>query len=296
MQTFRHLLISIAALLVLSGCASSRKTQNDFVVENSVFWKVSGKNLKSSSYIYGTLHLMCKEDIIIPEKAKEAIRNADDVYFELDLDDPATSLRMMGSMKMKDGKTLQDIFTPDEYSRLERYFKDSFSTSISGMKQMKPFFLISLMYPKLLSCKKQSGVDMELLNIAKEQKKPIKGLESVEKQASVFDSIPYRMQAAELMKSLDSIQSGRRQFMEMIEDYRKQDLGKLMKMTEMENFGSSEYMDLLLDDRNKNWVEQMKKLMPGKKLFFAVGAGHLGGEQGLVRLLRKEGYQVTPVR
>lgn len=287
-------LLYLFSFLFLAGCASSRNAAS--ADENSVFWKVSGNGMKHDCYLYGTLHLMCKEDIIISEKTREAIKGADDVYFELDLDDPATSLRMMGSMKMKDGKTLQDIFTPEEYTRVEKYFKDTLSASITSMKQMKPFFLVSLMYPRMMTCKKQSGIDQELLKIAREYKKPVKGLESVEFQASVFDSIPYREQAVELIKAIDSMEKGRAMLNDMVDVYRRQDLTAIRKLTESENFGSADNMAILLDKRNINWAKQLKVLMPEKKLFVAVGAGHLPGEQGVISLLRKEGYKVTPIR
>lgn len=293
MKNIKQLLYLLPVIL-LAGCASSRNAAS--ADENSVFWKVSGKGMKHDCYLYGTFHLMCKEDIVISDKAREAIKNADDVYFELDLDDPAGSLRMMGSMKMKDGKTLQDIFTPEEYARVEKYFKDTLSTSISSMKQMKPFFLVSLMYPKMMTCKKQSGIDQELLKMAREYKKPIKGLESVEFQASVFDSIPYRIQAVELIKAIDSMEAGRAMFNKMVDVYRRQDLMAIRKLTESENFGSPENMGILLDKRNIEWVKQLKVLMPEKKLFVAVGAGHLPGDLGVINLLRKEGYKVTAVR
>jgi len=53
--------------------------------------------------------------------------------------------------------------------------------------------------------------------------------------------------------------------------------------------------DILLNDRNKNWVGQLKKIMKKEAVFVAVGAGHLVGEQGLIALLRKEGYNLRPI-
>ncbi|HEY5392984.1 MAG TPA: TraB/GumN family protein, partial [Hanamia sp.] len=66
-------------------------------------------------------------------------------------------------------------------------------------------------------------------------------------------------------------------------------------LTESDDFGSEKYDDLLLKDRNKNWVEQLNTIMKRESVFVAVGAGHLVGENGLVSLLRKEGYTVEPL-
>ena len=56
-----------------------------------------------------------------------------------------------------------------------------------------------------------------------------------------------------------------------------------------------QYEDILLNNRNYNWVEKLKKLMPGKSLVVAVGAGHLPGDKGVINLLRKAGFTVTPI-
>ena len=58
---------------------------------------------------------------------------------------------------------------------------------------------------------------------------------------------------------------------------------------------NSNYEDVLLRNRNLNWIPVMSKLMATGPVFFAVGAGHLGGETGVIRLLRKQGYTLTPV-
>jgi uncharacterized protein YbaP (TraB family) len=59
--------------------------------------------------------------------------------------------------------------------------------------------------------------------------------------------------------------------------------------------GMEEYMDILLFDRNRRWAQDMPKLMAGQSLLFAVGAGHLPGDQGVINLLRKMGYNVKPL-
>ena len=55
------------------------------------------------------------------------------------------------------------------------------------------------------------------------------------------------------------------------------------------------FTDILLYHRNQNWVKKLKTLLPEKSILVAVGAGHLPGEKGVINLLRKEGYKVTPV-
>jgi uncharacterized protein YbaP (TraB family) len=140
-----------------------------------------------------------------------------------------------------------------------------------------------------------SGVEQELLKIAAKDKKEIKGFETIAFQASVFDSIPYDVQAKSLLKTIDSIDAYKVQFDKMVKVYKTQQIDQLEAMFTDETFGIKDGLDVLLDKRNLNWVEQLKTILPNNNIFMAVGAGHLVGKKGLIELLRKEGYQLRPI-
>jgi uncharacterized protein YbaP (TraB family) len=139
-------------------------------------------------------------------------------------------------------------------------------------------------------------VEEELMKIAKESKKEIKGLETMQFQASVFDSIPYEWQAKELLKSIDSFSVYKDEFDKMLAMYKNQQLDSMESMIDKSEFGADKYGDLLLTDRNKNWVKQLKTIMKNESVFVAVGAGHLLGNTGLINLLKKAGYKVEPLQ
>ncbi|MBS1566154.1 MAG: TraB/GumN family protein, partial [Bacteroidetes bacterium] len=144
-------------------------------------------------------------------------------------------------------------------------------------------------------CPAKDGMEQVIMKEAKKDNKPIFGLETVKFQASVFDSIPYQRQAKDLLKMVDSSANGTDSSdMQLLDVYRKQDLNKMQKMTEDEE-GMSDYIDLLLYNRNADWVRKMPAIMKDKATLFAVGAGHLGGDKGVISLLRKAGYMVRPV-
>jgi uncharacterized protein len=278
------------------GCHAQQehnfKKQSD---SNTLLWEVSGKDLKHPSFLFGTFHLLCKDDIHFSDQLKGAIKESDDIYMELDMDDPSTILSGMLYMNMKDGKKLSDLYTPEEYKKLQTYFADSLNTPMMLLQRAKPYFLVALIYPKMMSCESPSGVEEELLKIAKENKKEIKGLETMQFQASVFDSIPYEWQAKELLKNIDSFSVYKSEFDEMIRLYKNQELDSMQNMVGASEFGSDEYEDLLLNNRNKKWVEELDEIMRKESVFVAVGAGHLGGDNGLINLLKKEGYHVEPL-
>ncbi|HMO62842.1 MAG TPA: TraB/GumN family protein [Ferruginibacter sp.] len=263
--------------------------------ENTLLWQIEGKGILKPSYLFGTFHLMCREDIQFSNQLKQAIRSADTVYMELDMDDPTMLLKGFLMMRMKEGKKISHFVTPEEYSILSNFFKDSLHMPIALLENVKPYFLIALLYPKLMPCKATSGVEEELVKLSKQYKKQIKGLETLAFQSAVFDSIPYEVQAKELVKAINNMDSYRQYFDTMLDVYKNQQLARIETLFKDKDFGAEEYQEVLLDKRNQNWLVQLKELLPQQSVFVAVGAGHLPGNTGLISLLRKEGFTVTPL-
>ena len=291
-------LIRILTLLtVFYSCNAQTKLPKLIINknDNSLLWEVSGNGLSQSSYLFGTFHLMCKNDIHFSGQLTTAVGRAEKIYMEMDMDDPAIMLGGLLLMNMKDGKTLQQLYSAAEYKRLEIFFRDSLHTPLSFLQKMKPFFLEALLYPKMMPCKTISGVEEELMKVAKLEKKEIKGFETMEFQASVFDSIPYEEQAKELLKSIDSMAVNKNNFDTMMNVYKSQQINEIENLFSKSEAGMQDHQDLLLNDRNKNWVAQLKTIMKTTPVFVAVGAGHLVGKLGLIALLRKEGYTVQPL-
>ncbi len=289
------LFFSLTSVLFL-GCQAqpthSFEKQKD---GNSLLWEVSGNGLKKPSFLFGTFHLLCKDDIHFSDALKMAIKQCDTVYMEVKIDDPSMMLSAMLYLNMRNDSTLENLYTPEEYKRVKDYFSDSLKMPISLLQRSKPYFLVALLYPRMMNCPSPSGVEEELLKIAKEDKKEIKGLETMQFQASVFDSIPYEWQAKELLKNIDSFSVYKDQFLTMLGFYKNQQMDSIKALMDTSEFSSEKYDDLLLNKRNKNWVEQLNTIMKNESVFVAVGAGHLVGENGLVSLLKKEGYTVEPL-
>lgn len=289
---FANLLICFG----LAGCHAQKETS--FVKQksaNTLLWEISGNGLQKPSFLFGTFHLLCPDDIQFSEQLKNAVNQSDEIYMELDMDDPSTLMEGMLYMNMKDGKTLADLYTPEEYKKLQTYFSDSLKTPLMLLERAKPYFLVALLYPKMMNCLTPAGVEEELLKVAKQDKKEIKGLETIQFQASVFDSIPYEWQAKELLKNIDSFAFYKQEFADMVRLYKNQQLDSMQNLAGASEFGSDKYEDLLLNDRNRKWVKKLKDIMKTESVFVAVGAGHLTGDNGLIHLLQKEGYKVDPL-
>lgn len=292
----RLLFYSLSTILFMSCKAQSDpsfvKQKND----NTLLWKVSGNGLKKPSFLFGTFHLLCKDDIHLGDQLKKAMKLSDKIYMEMDMDDPSTMLGGMLYMNMKNDKTLESLYTPEEYKRLSNYFSDTLKMPVMLLQKAKPYFLVALLYPRMMDCASPAGVEEELMKIAKEDKKEIKGLETIQFQASVFDSIPYEWQAKELLKNIDSFSVYKNEFETMLKFYKNQQLDSIKSLMGKNESGEKKYDDLLLNNRNKNWVKKLKEITKNESVFVAVGTGHLVGEKGLINLLRKEGYKVEPLQ
>lgn len=287
--------LAICALIFQSCTAQQTEKLQSNPDGNTLLWEISGNGLKKPSYLFGTFHLLCREDIHFSGQLKKALASADEVYFEMDLDDPSNTLGGLLFINMRKGLTLSDLYSEADYRRLETFFKDSLGRSLSGMKRMKPSVIEAVLYPKLMPCSSLSGIDMELLNLAQQAKKEVKGFETIAEQGAVFDSIPYETQAKGLLNTIDSFNIYRNMFDSLLVVYKNQQMNEIEKMMSKTESGLGESRYIMLDKRNINWVGQLKMILPEKSVFIAVGAGHLSGKNGVIELLEKEGYSVRPL-
>lgn len=294
----KMILCFIACGLLLVHC-SAQENNNPLPVNddnNSLLWRISGNGNSEPSYLFGTFHLLCKEDIHFSSALKTALSRSDTIYMELDMDDPSVMLSAMMYMNMDSGKTLKSLYTEEEYQRLSDYFKDSLNMSLSMFARAKPFFLVALFYPRMMDCNQPSGVEAALIKLANENSKEIKGLETMKFQASVFDSIPYEWQADELLKNIDSFEVAKREFEDMLRLYKNQNLDSIAIMINESEFGDGQFQEQLLSNRNKKWVAYLDSIMKYQSVFVAVGAGHLPGKYGVIQLLQELGYTVDPLK
>ena len=261
--------------------------------QNSLLWEISGKGLTAPSYVYGTMHMVCAEDTKMSDGLKAAIKNAKQVYFELDMDDMEEMMSVLKFARMTNGLKISDLLSTEDYQKIEEYFKNNKSVLPFGMMtRFKPYFITAMISEGIMGCKKKISVEQMIMSEARQYDKDVRGLETLEFQASIFDSIPYEKQAQDLVMYVDSIDRFKAITEEMVEMYRKQEINNMDSLMEKSDPGMMQYMDVLLYDRNKRWALQMPELMLNMPTLFAVGAGHLGGDKGVISLLKKQGFTV----
>ncbi|HEV3412139.1 MAG TPA: TraB/GumN family protein [Puia sp.] len=265
---------------------------------HTLLWRITGKGSAHPSYLFGTMHILCAADATLSDSLLSAIHSVDEVYFEINLGDLTGMLSAIQYMNMNHGEKLSDLLKPDEYARVKDYFSKHQSMLPFGMlERFKPMLISGLIEEQGLGCATTDGMEMKIMAALREQdnKKPINGLETAAFQASLFDSIPYAKQAKELVDYIDSADQNKEMTRQLADLYVKQDLDGIQALSDKDDPGMDEYMDLLLYDRNRKWARILDNLLPEKSLLIAVGAGHLPGKQGVIELLRKEGYTVEPV-
>src|SRR4030095_4012594 len=82
---------------------------------NTLLWKISGKDISRPSYLFGTIHLICEDDAILSNNMKKAIAQCDEIYFEVDMDNLFEMFAVMNKMKMKGDTTLKDLLSSSDY-------------------------------------------------------------------------------------------------------------------------------------------------------------------------------------
>ncbi|TMI84306.1 MAG: TraB/GumN family protein [Bacteroidetes bacterium] len=288
----------IGLLVAITSLASLAQSKNKNEL-NTLLWQISGNGVHSPSYLFGTIHMICSDDAILSDSLKNAIKNSDAIYFEVDMDNLFEMLGVVRKMKMRNDTTLADLLDKADYEKVRKYFEDKGTLlPFSILETYKPLVAASMLMESGTECQTPEAMEEVIMKEAKRYNKTVKGLETMAYQMSIFDTIPYKMQALQLVKYVDDVDKGQtdnKEYDELLQAYKDQDLSKLEELTKSTDMGISNFTDILLYNRNQNWVEKLKLILQDKPVVVAVGAGHLPGDKGVINLLRKAGYTVKPV-
>jgi uncharacterized protein YbaP (TraB family) len=294
-----RLLLKFLGLFLSSQLAFGQGNMQN--LDHALLWKIDGKGLSKSSYLFGTIHMIPSEDYFLPKGLEDAMNHVQKIFFEIDMaqmNNPGILFGMMDQLLMKNDTSLTDLLTTEEYGKLKNYF-DNAGLPLAMFERIKPMFLSAMAgsegNPFALQDGSSKSYEIELADMAKKKNIPTDGLETMAFQVSIFDSIPYAVQAKMLLESVTAESQSENQMKSMYKSYKEQDLNALNQTISKEDQQFLPYLEMMLYNRNKNWIPIMKTAMTDKPCFFAVGAGHLGGEKGVIQLLRNEGYEVRPV-
>ncbi|RAK02443.1 hypothetical protein LX87_00563 [Larkinella arboricola] len=266
----------------------------------SLLWKVSGNGLKQPSYLFGTYHILKDSYLKQNPKVKSAYEGAEGVVVETEIDSSAMlSMAMRGLML---NTSLNKLLSEADYKLVADEFRERTGYDLALFNQMKPIVTATML--SLAYAQKQSDtlstftglpIDLYFASDGRKRQKAVNTLETMEEQMSfLFDHDPVEKQAQQLVEMV----KGKADMYEMSKSvtdlYLKQDLQGMWKLNEKHSssFGDMTY---LIDERNRNWMKRIPALLAVRPTFVAVGALHLPGPNGLIELLKKEGYKVEPM-
>ncbi len=278
----------IIALIAVAVCIISSAAQSQ-----SLLWKITGKDLKEPSYLFGTIHMICPDELVLSEATKEAVKNTAQVALELDMDDPEFMAKAQQMALNKNMENISTKLSEEDRATVNAFFKANYGTDLSQLGVMKPFGLMAMIYMKGLDCAQPGSYEATFMQLKGD--KELVGLETIAYQINIFDQIPLEEQLGWLVEYTSDLEKMKTELDFMLKAYKSQDVEKLHDMiTSSVQFEA--YAEILLYKRNKEWIERIEKLIKDKPTFIAVGAGHLGSDKGVIALLKQEGYTVTPVK
>ena len=278
-------------LLILGICVQAQEQSKS----KSLLWKISGNGIQKPSYLFGTIHIICKEDYVWTKTMAKSLAQCEEICMEMDMDDPNILTKIAFAMVETNGKKLQEYFSTNDYKLVEKYFKDSLSINIEMFATMKPIVLQTLLTSTSFTCDSSVSYEVKLSEYAKQHEVEVTGLETPEEQIKLLEQIPVDSIISDLVATAKGIKNDDSLYYSMIAAYTHQDLPELYELI-LKAKEEGDNMNVFLDERNQKWIDRMTEHMEQKSVFFAVGAGHLWGESGLINLLRQNGYTVKALK
>ena len=265
--------------------------------DQSLLWKISGNGLEKDSYIFGTIHLLCQDDLNITPAIQNALDDSEQVVLELDFDDPSMTAKIQQMAMLSEGQNIKDLVTEEEYTTLSEFFQQNIGMPLDNLSMMKPFLLMSMIIPSALECMPGS-YELTLVKLASEADMEVLGLETVEEQMGAIDSFSQEELAEMLLETVENFDETKSEFAEMVTVYKRNDAEALYNLMQesMQETSIEDFNEVMLDNRNRVWIERIEGFAREKPTFFAVGAGHLGGEIGVLALLESAGYTLTAIK
>ena len=278
-------------LVFLTLCLNNAFSQQDY--PRTLLWRITGNGLLQPSYLYGTMHLMDKRLFQFGDSLYSSLEKVDGFAAEIEFEE------MMDSAFAKSVANIQyELLSDDEVkvdkSKLDRETKallkklkiESDKLSKKDLKKIRDYRLNHYVQKGEM----ETIVDGFLYGIAKRQGKWIGGIEDISDQLGLSDELGGELSAETVLRPEVDLKAS---FESLVDIYLAQDLNEINRYT-LTSY-SDGARDQLLVKRNIKMARRMDSLSAIRTMFFAVGAAHLPGDSGVIRLLRERGFQVDPV-
>ncbi len=284
------------ALLLTAGAANSQ-----------LLWKISGKDAKGDSYLFGTHHVAPVSLIDTTPGLKDAMAGVDAVYGEIDMSEmtsPSAQQVIMSAAMAPADSTVTKLLTAEQIDSVNAVL-GKYTNGMLKLDQLAMFkprmidtqlgmLQTMVAFPEFNG---QEQLDNTIQLKCRELGKNIKGFETLEQQMNLLMSGSMTEQASDLMESVRKDSEAAEKARKLANAYMSADINTIETMFLDPDLGMDEKSrKMLIDDRNADWLKQLSSILPSESVFIAVGAGHLIGDTGLIKELQKAGYTVTPVK
>lgn len=277
----------IGVLIVLFSMNASAQSSG-----SSLLWEISGNGLAKPSYLYGTFHMLCANDYAISETIRQKLLSTQQLYLEVDITKPGVQQELMTQMKFSESSLDKELGT--DFQQVDQAFQAITGISLNLFKQFKPFVSMSMLTLKTLDCPDKIQPESILSGIAKNANLGIEGLESVADQVAAVNAQPLDSQLLALKKMVEQFDISKKEMKELVRVYQLNHTDSIYAYMKNQSM-SNDFEQHMLIKRNRNWIPKMVSAFHQSPAFFAVGAGHLGGPEGVLALLREKGYQLKPL-
>lgn len=259
--------------------------------KNSLLWKITGDDLPAPSYLFGTMHVRDERAFGLTEALQGYLNECRAFATEFNLRDAAVGIDA-DALNLPSGKTLSDYLSPHQYAKLRRTFLKYFGFDIAAVRTSLPLVITNTLSAMTLHADREVSLDEYLWQFAEAREKITLGIETYAEQLAVLQKIPLDYQLKTLRDAARHISGFRHRHQKMTALYARQDIHELYKSAR-KNLGK--IRKLLLYNRNYVMAERIVPLIGEQSLFCAVGAAHLAGKHGLIKLLKDNNLTVKPV-
>jgi len=280
------LIVSLASAHLLSAQQS---------LPSTLLWKISGKDLRKPSYLYGTMHLTDERIFNLGDSLYGAIEHTDGFAIEIDPAEFTPLVINEAKKSFLESVRLKDMMQDDKFKKYgkllsEKLHKNADDITTEDILREKNKW-IQESYSK---GKMQTFLDTYLFDVARREGKWTGGVEDAKDQEGLLDMIDesdiIEVAMNENNEATKKKEDALGEF--YIKAYISNDLNVIDSLS---NLGDSLYEDAMLVKRNKKMARRMDSLSHERSMVFAVGAAHLPGDKGLIALLKEKGFTVTPV-
>lgn len=271
--------------------------------QGQLLWKITGNGLKNPSYLFGTHHLIPIQFLDSVPGLYPAFNSTKMVVSEVVLNNLDATPAIRKAALLPDTITIRGLLNQAEYEFVNQELTNTLRMSLDNLNKMHPSLISKLyeleLYKKYEHFDENTQSDTYFQLVAAKKGIPIAGLETVEQQVKLLFPENIKKETQLLVASIRNKEMLIQEMREMNRLYREGNLDALEVLANQSNKQwnvSEEENKKLIDDRNINWVKQLPDLIKNNSCFVAVGALHLPGNKGLIKLLKNEGYKVIPVK